>query len=85
MVPAGSFAKAESVGAKTVKGPGLFNVSTRFAAVTAVTSVSKLPAPTAVSTMSVGSRVCAIAEDIKMVKKKLKIVFKRTPSLKLSD
>ncbi len=83
-VPGGSLAKAESVGANTVNGPGPFNVSTRLAAVTAVTSVVKSPAPTAVSTMSVESRVYAIAVDMKNVMKRLKIVFKRTP-LKVKD
>ncbi len=34
-VPAGSFAKASLVGAKTVKGPGPCRVSTRSAALTA--------------------------------------------------
>lgn len=80
-VPGGNLAKAESVGANTVNGPGLFKVSTRFAAVTAVTSVLKSPAPTAVSTMSVDRRVCAIAVDMKIVINKLKNVFKRTPFL----
>jgi hypothetical protein len=45
-------ANASSVGAKTVKGPGLFSVSTNPAALTAVTKVSNEPAPTAMSTMS---------------------------------
>ena len=48
----GNFAKASSVGAKTVKGPSPLSVSTRPAAFTAATSVLKLPAATAVSTMS---------------------------------
>lgn len=65
-------------------GQGL-SVSTKFAAVTAETRVSKLPLPTAVSTISVGNRDCAIAVVIKMVKKKLKIVLKRTPFLKLNE
>jgi hypothetical protein len=51
-VPGGSLAKAPSVGAKTVKGPGLFKVSTRFAALTAVTKVEKPSAETAISTIS---------------------------------
>src|SRR5262245_9516257 len=38
-VPAGSLANAAFVGANTVKGPGLINVSTRPAALTAATSV----------------------------------------------
>lgn len=48
----GIFAKASSVGAKTVNGPGLFRVSTSPAALTAATSVLKLPAEMAVSTIS---------------------------------
>jgi hypothetical protein len=40
------------VGAKTVKGPGLFRVSTKLAAVTAATSVVKFSFPTAISTIS---------------------------------
>jgi len=51
-VPAGSLAKASSVGAKTVKGPGPFNVSTRSAALRAAARVLNEPAATAVSTMS---------------------------------
>jgi hypothetical protein len=51
IVPAGSLAKASSVGAKTVKGPGPESVSTRPAALTAVTKVPKLPTAMAVSTM----------------------------------
>ena len=51
-VPAGSLAKASSVGAKTVKGPAPLRVSTKPAAVTAATRVVKEPAETAVSTMS---------------------------------
>src|SRR6478609_2746783 len=39
IVPAGSFANAASVGAKTVNGPGPDRVSTRPAAFTAATSV----------------------------------------------
>jgi hypothetical protein len=50
-VPAGSAAKAASVGAKTVKGPLPLKVSTRPAALTAATNVLKLPAATAVSTI----------------------------------
>eukprot|EP00900_Chrysochromulina_parva_P018519 jgi/Chrpa1/26669/Chrysochromulina_OHIO_Genome00008204-RA len=52
MVPAGSLAKAASVGANTVKGPTLFMVSTRPAAPSAAARVLKAPAPPAVSTMS---------------------------------
>ena len=44
--------KAASFGANTVNGPSPFRVSTRSAALTAVTSVEKSPAATAVSTMS---------------------------------
>ena len=50
-VPDGSFEKASSLGAKTVKGPGLLRASTRPAALTAVTRVLNEPAETAVSTM----------------------------------
>jgi hypothetical protein len=35
-VPSGNFAKAASVGAKTVKGPSLFSVSTKSAACTGI-------------------------------------------------
>ena len=51
-VPAGSLANASSVGAKTVNGPVPFSVSTSPAAFSAAVSVLKLPAATAVSTMS---------------------------------
>ena len=51
-VPAGSLAKAASVGANTVNGPALFIVSTRPAAPSAAARVLKAPAPTAVSMMS---------------------------------
>jgi len=51
-VPAGSLAKAASVGANTVNGPLPFSVSTRPAALSAAARVPKLPAATAVSTMS---------------------------------
>ncbi len=51
-VPAGSFAKASSVGAKTVNGPTPLSVSTNPAALTAATRVLKEPALAAVSTMS---------------------------------
>src|ERR1700729_766562 len=50
-VPAGSFAKASSVGAKTVKGPGLLSVSTRPPALTAATRVLWIGELTAFSTM----------------------------------
>jgi hypothetical protein len=51
-VPAGSLAKASSVGANTVNGPAPFSVGTSPAAVTAAASVLNEPAATAVSTMS---------------------------------
>ena len=51
-MPAGSFAKASSVGANTVNGPGPFRVSTRSAACSALASAWNDPAATAVSTMS---------------------------------
>jgi hypothetical protein len=51
-VPPGSLANASSVGANTVKGPGPLRVSTRPAALTAVTSVLNELAATAVSTIS---------------------------------
>src|ERR1700687_943755 len=52
VVPAGNFANASSVGAKTVKGPLPFRVSTRPAACSAAVKVLNEPAATAVSTMS---------------------------------
>jgi hypothetical protein len=52
MVPGGNFAKASSLGAKTVKGPGLLSASTKLATCTAVTRVWNEPAPTAISTIS---------------------------------
>ena len=51
-VPFGNLAKASSVGANTVNGPLPFKVSTKPAALTAATRVLKLPAATAVSTIS---------------------------------
>ncbi len=45
------------MGAKTVKGPAPFKVSTRLAASNAVTNVENEPSVFAVSTMSVGSVV----------------------------
>ena len=50
-VPGGSLAKASSVGAKTVKGPGLLSVSTRPPALTAATRVLLIGELTAFSTM----------------------------------
>ena len=51
-MPAGSAAKAASVGANTVKGPLPWSVSTRPAAWTAVSRVLNEPASVAVWTMS---------------------------------
>ena len=51
-MPAGSAAKAASVGANTVKGPLPWSVSTRPAALTAVRRVLNEPASVAVWTMS---------------------------------
>ena len=51
-VPLGSFAKASSVGANTVNGPLLFNLSTNPAALTAATKVRKDLLPAATSTIS---------------------------------
>jgi hypothetical protein len=56
----GIFAKASSVGAKTVKGPLPLSVDTRSAALGATTSVLKLPAVTAVSTMSLAYAARAV-------------------------
>ena len=50
-MPAGSAAKAASVGAKTVKGPGPSRVEVRPAASTAARSVLKDPALRAVAMM----------------------------------
>src|SRR5215213_1964324 len=57
----GTFANAESVGANTVYGPGCFSTWTRWARFSSFVSVLKLPAPTAVCTMS-GS--CAAATEL---------------------
>mmetsp|Transcript_23914 Transcript_23914/g.76925 ORF Transcript_23914/g.76925 Transcript_23914/m.76925 type:complete len:451 (+) Transcript_23914:264-1616(+) len=57
-------AKASSVGAKTVKGPGPASVSTRSAAARAVTSVLRKSVDTAMSTMvprGVGAEVVVVA------------------------
>src|SRR4249920_2440789 len=51
-VPAGSAANAASVGANTVKGPVPWSVSTRPAALTAVSKVLNEPASVAVWTTS---------------------------------
>ena len=53
-------AKAASVGAKTVKGPGPFSVFTRSAAVSALARVVKLPFATAVSTRSFAGALVAL-------------------------
>ena len=71
-VPLGSFAKASSLGAKTVKGPSPLRVSTKPAAVKAAARVLKLPLLTAVSTMSLedsfeNARFEAIAKIAKVV------------------
>ena len=50
-VPAGSFAKAASVGANTVKEPLPDRVSTRSVALSAATSVEKAPSLLAISAM----------------------------------
>src|SRR5271165_3753355 len=62
-VPAGSLAKASSVGAKTVKGPLPFKVSTSPAAFTAATRVLNCPAPAATPKMV----FCSAAERLLMV------------------
>jgi hypothetical protein len=51
-VPSGNFAKASSVGAKTVKGPSPCKVSTNPASVSAVANVLKVPASNAIDTIS---------------------------------
>jgi hypothetical protein len=60
-VPGASFANASSVGANTVYGPGPFSVSTRPASVSARASVVKLPASTAVSTISFPAPAVVVA------------------------
>ena len=62
-MPAGSAAKAASVGANTVKGPGPWSVSTSPAALTAARRVLNEPASVAVSTMSL-AMAAADAEGI---------------------
>src|SRR4051812_17707619 len=62
-VPAGRAANAASVGANTVKGPLPWSVSTRPAALTAVSRVLNEPASVAVSTMSL-AMAAADAEGI---------------------
>ncbi len=62
-VPAGRAAKAASVGAKTVNGPGPCSVSTNPAAVAALSRVPNEPAALAVATMSpAGAMLSAGAE-----------------------
>src|SRR6476620_5637176 len=56
-VPAGSFANAASVGAKTVNGPADSRVVVRSAADSAAASVLKVPAACAVATMFLGAAV----------------------------
>ena len=51
-VPAGSLAKASSVGANTVNGPAPFSVGIRPATVTAAAKDLKVPAATAESMLS---------------------------------
>src|SRR4051794_38816784 len=63
MVPAGSLAKASSVGASTVNGPVPFRVLTRSAAWTAATRVLNLPAPTAVSTRSFSAANAGVVRE----------------------
>ncbi len=57
--PSGSASKASSVGANTVNGPSPESVSTRSAAVTAATRVSKSGLPAATSTIVPGSSMGA--------------------------
>ena len=52
-MPAGSLAKAASVGAKTVNGPGPFRIETRPAPSSAAAKVLNWPVAAAVSTTSV--------------------------------
>jgi hypothetical protein len=59
----GNLANASSVGAKTVNGPLPFSVSTKPAAVTAAANVLKLPAETAVSTMSFSAEALELAVE----------------------
>src|SRR3954469_25660585 len=60
-VPAGRAAKAASVGAKTVNGPGPLSVSTKPAAFTASTRTVKSSAAAATSTMVPGCSAVADA------------------------
>ncbi len=57
MVPGGNLAKASSVGANTVNGPGPSSGTTRSPAVSAVTKILNRPSLVAVSTMSAS---CAV-------------------------
>ena len=63
-VPSGSFAKASSVGAKTVRGPLPLRASTRPPALRAAVSVLKEPAATAVSTRSFFSGFSAVTSVV---------------------
>ena len=63
-VPAGNLAKASSVGANTVNGPGPFKVGTRPAAVRAAASVLKDPAETAYERMFFSSTKIFLKEKI---------------------
>ena len=58
----GIFANASSVGAKTVYGPLPFKVFTKSAVLSATTNVLKLPAATAVSTISLAAK--AVRDEI---------------------
>ena len=53
-VPGGSLAKASSVGAKTVNGPGPFSVCTSPAALTAATRVLKFPSDNSLNDVGCG-------------------------------
>ena len=63
-VPAGSAAKASSVGAKTVNGPSPFRVSVRLVALSAVRRVVKSPFSFATSTMVFVPLSCAEAVKV---------------------
>ena len=63
-VPAGSAAKASSVGAKTVNGPFSFRVSVRFVALRAARSVVKFPFSFATFTMVFVPSPCADAVHV---------------------
>ena len=63
-MPSGNLANALSVGAKTVNGPSPFRVSIKSAAFKAAASVLKLPAETAVSTMSLAAALYLAANAV---------------------